>query len=142
MCPTPSPGGAVITDTKKMILVDSSFEGEGIASSKAGEHLQVIDDHMRAFGVPREAPLKLLCDNSMTKGVANREASTARARHAHRRFHVLKQRVAEGVVGLEWVTDKANPVDYLTKWVSQSKLQRSVCFAQGKASRRRTCSSC
>ena len=94
------------------------------------------------MGVPRDAPLKLLSDNSMSCGVAKGVASTARARHALRRFHVLRQRIAEGVMDIEWVADPRNPSDYLTKWVPGSKLQRSVNYAQGRASRARTSSSC
>jgi len=129
-------GGAVVNDTKKMVLVDSSTEGEGIASSKCAEIVTVGRNILRGFGILPAGPTRIATDNVSNMRIANNIKSTARAKHALRRYHVLQQRVAEGEVKLVWVSDAANPADYLTKWVGKSKVDRSIRYATGCKARR------
>ena len=64
-----------------------------------------------------------------------------RSRHFLRRYAALKQRIADGEVTLRFVPDESMPADFLTKWIPQAKLDKSVAYAtnsraSGAASRR------
>jgi len=41
---------------------------------------------------------------------------------------VLKQRIARGEVTLRYIPDEAMPADFLTKWIPQGKLDRSINY--------------
>ena len=128
-------GGALVSETKKMILVDSSTEGEGIASSKAAEIVIVAQQAARGMGIQGVRPTVIRTDNASSLRIASSIKSSQRAAHALRRYRVLQQRVAEGDVKLEWCSDGSNPSDYLTKWISKKKADESIAYASGKAAR-------
>ena len=64
--------------------------------------------------------------------IASNVKSSARIRHALRRYGILQQRVREGHVALQFVADEFNPADYLTKWTTRKKLAASVEYASGE----------
>ena len=128
-------GGAVLLETKKAALADSSTEVEGIASSKCAEHLTVAIEMARGMGYKVDQPTLLRTDNMSSLRISNCIKSTARAKHALRRYYVLQERVRRGEIRIEHVPTAQNKADYLTKWLSAAKLNESVAAASGRAHR-------
>jgi hypothetical protein len=109
--------GAIVTETKKMGPVDSSAEGEGIATSKCTELTNFIREAARGMGILDDKPTIIRSDNASSVHVANDPKSAGRLRHAMRRFAVLQERVKEGKVKVVFVPDAQNASDFMTKWV-------------------------
>ena len=63
--------------------------------------------------------------------IANDKASTARLRHALRRYLTLQERVRNGLIVVGHVRDAANPSDFLTKLIPSKKLEDSVAYGMG-----------
>ena len=70
-----------------------------------------------------------MTDNKANLLVAKDFASASRSRHFLRRYWALQQRIARGEVNLVKADDAWMPADFLTKWVSSTKLARSVAYA-------------
>ena len=128
-------GGSVLEETRKFTDVDSSAEGEGMASSRAADHVAFAREILRAQGLLPDEPVSIYCDNLASVRVGNNVKSSARLRHAARRYRVLQRRVKEGECILKWVSDASNPSDFLTKFIPKRKLDDSVAYAQGRGSK-------
>ena len=123
-------GGSVAHMTKKIgIVATSSMENEGIASGRAAELVEHARDIEHALGKPPERPTVVLTDNSANLSVACKTAAASRSKHFLRRYLALQRRVAEGAVTMVKIDDENMPADFLTKWVSQKKLRKSVDYA-------------
>ena len=113
--------------TKKLgLVVDSSMEAEGIATSKIAEQISYVREILRAFGVPQEGPTFIGTDNTANQRVASGAAVPARSKHFLRRYHVLLERVRSREITIGHVPDRSMPADFLTKWIGASKLNVSV----------------
>ena len=91
-----------------------------------------IREIQRAFGVLPDKPVRLFTDNVSSMRIANNIKSTARCRHALRRYGILQQRVRDGDVNLHFVSDEHNPADFLTKWSTRKKWAASIEYASGE----------
>jgi hypothetical protein len=60
--------------------------------------------------------------------VGSGRATPSRLRHCLRRYRTFLERVERGEVELGHVPDPENPSDFMTKWVSRDKLERSLEF--------------
>ena len=113
--------------TKKLgLVVDSSMEAEGVATSKVAEQIAYVREILRAFGVPQQGPTFIGTDNTANQRVASGAAVPSRSKHFLRRYHVLLQRVRSQEITIGHVPDRAMPADFLTKWIGASKLNMSV----------------
>ena len=122
--------GAVAHMTKKIgLILDSSMEAEGVASSKAGEVDTYAREILRALGVPAQQPTIIMTDNKANLQVANNSSAATRSRHFLRRYWALQQRISRGDVKLVKADDAWMPADYLTKWVGRAKVNQSVAYA-------------
>ena len=61
--------------------------------------------------------------------VASNAASAARSKFFLRRYVTLHQRIARGEAKIVKIADAVMPADFLTKWVSAIKLNKSVAYA-------------
>ena len=120
-----------------MIAVDSSAEGEGIATSKCAEIVEHVREAARGMGILPNEPTVILSDNESSVRVANAPKSAGRLRHALRRFAVLQRRIQEGEVQVRHVPDKHNAADFLTKWVPAKKVKQSVAYVSNEAARQK-----
>ena len=118
---------AIFHVTKKLgLIVDSSMEAEGIATSKIAEQVSYVREILRAFGVPQEEPTFIGTDNTANQRVASGAAVPSRSKHFLRRYHVLLERVRSHEIKIGHVPDRCMPADFLTKWIGSSKLNVSV----------------
>ena len=110
--------------TKKLgLVVDSSMEAEGIATSKIAEQISYVREILRAFGVPQESPTFIGTDNTANQRVASGAAVPARSKHFLRRYHVLLERVRSREITIGHVPDRSMPADFLTKWIGASSIE-------------------
>ena len=118
---------AIFHVTKKLgLIVDSSMEAEGVATSKVAEQISYVREILRAFGVPQQGPTFVGTDNTANQRVASGASAPSRSKHFLRRYHVLLERVRSQEIKIEHVPDKSMPADFLTKWIGASKLNISV----------------
>ena len=54
--------------------------------------------------------------------------------HFLRRYGVLKQRIRSGEVNVQHIPDEQMPADFLTKWIGQKKLDKSIAYATNSRS--------
>lgn len=121
---------AVLHQTKKIaLIVDSSMESEAIASSKAGEAVTYAREILRGLGIPASGPTLVTTDNLANQKVGSGLGCPTRSRHFLRRYHALKQRIADGDVTLRYLPDEQMPADFLTKWLARAKVEKSVVHA-------------
>ena len=128
--------GGVGWNTKlSSLILDSSHEQETIASAKAGELNAYCREITRALGIELEGPTEILTDNLANQIIASKSGWPTRSRHFMRRYHSLLRRVEMGECVVRKVTDAENPSDFLTKWLSATKLNRSVAYVENAAAR-------
>ena len=127
-------GASIAAITKKVgLIVDSSMGTEAIASSKATEVIEFAREVLRAIGTPCSGPTVLYTDNKANILVTHNASSASRSRHLLRRYVAMQERVKAGDIVLGKVDDKENPSDYLTKWVSADKVNKSDAYATNSA---------
>ena len=114
---------------KISLIVDSSMEAEAHATGKGGELVCYARTVLRALGVPQLTPTLLGTDNLANQRIGSSIGCPARSKHFLRRYMVLQQRVADKEIDLRHVVDADMPADFLTKWISASKLEKSVRYA-------------
>ena len=102
------------------------MESEAIASAKGGEAIAYAREVLRGLGVAAGSPTLLTTDNLANQKVGSGFGCPSRSRHFLRRYGALKQRIAEGEVTLRFIPDEQMPADFLTKWIPQAKLDKSV----------------
>ena len=88
-----------------------------------------------AVGDPQVGPTVIGTDNRANLLVGSSPAASSKARHMIRMYLQLQEATAGGVVRLTFVPDKANPADYLTKWLSGTKFEQSVAYATNARNR-------
>ena len=73
---------AIFHVTKKLgLVVDSSMEAEGVATSKIAEQISYVREILRAFGVPQQGPTFIGTDNTANQRVASGAAVPSRSKH-------------------------------------------------------------
>lgn len=107
-------------------VTGSTCEAEGVASVKTAEKVLNVRNIERAFGVLADGATLLGTDSSSNMQVACKQAPGARAKHALRRWHWLRQQISMGRVRLVHVRDADMPADFLTKWLPAKKMEASL----------------
>jgi len=129
-------GAAVRFEIKKIgPVMGSSTQAEGYASLRLSDAIvwaTHIDTQMGR--APAQPPL-LLSDNESNLRIASGQATVCNAKHALRRWAILVERVREREIRLGHVSDKANVVDFGTKWVEEAKLEMSLAHLTGSRAR-------
>jgi hypothetical protein len=121
-------GGSCVGHMLKNINmhIASSHEAEAYATGKAGEVVDLGRDVLRAWGQLPDGPTFVGTDNKANALVGSGRATPSRLRHCLRRYRTFTERRERGEVELGFVPDVENPSDFLTKWVSASKLEASL----------------
>lgn len=126
-------GAAVFHQTKRIAMIcDCSQKSEAVATSKAGEIATYAREVQRALGIAPRGPTFVGTDNKANMLVARNQGSAARSKHFLRQYTTLRQRQAEQEIVIGHVPDENMPADFLTKWTSKEKLQRSLIFATNR----------
>ena len=84
---------------------------------------------LRALGVPPQGSTLITTDNLSNQRVATGAGAPSRSLHFLRRYGVLKQRIRSGEVNVQHIPDEQMPADFLTKWIGQKKLDKSIAYA-------------
>jgi hypothetical protein len=126
--------GAEIAHVNKSIHmhIASSAEAEAFATGKAGELVEMAHEAARGLGIELNGPTFVGTDNKANAMVGSGHALPSRMRHCLRRYRTFTERVARREVVLGFVPDPENPSDFMSKWTSVDKLDRSVAFAMNK----------
>ena len=114
-------GGAVSWKSVKQILIASStMEAEFIACYEASNHgiwlrnfiteLRIVD------GI--EKPLRINCDNKVTKLYSKNNQSSSKSKHIDIKFLVVKEKVQSLQVSIEHISTNSMIADSLTKGLS------------------------
>ena len=89
---------------------------------------------LRALGVPPQGSTLITTDNLSNQRVATGAGAPSRSLHFLRRYGVLKQRIRSGEVNVQHIPDEQMPADFLTKWIGQKKLDKSIAYATNSRS--------
>ena len=117
-------------NTQKIaLIVDSSMEAEAHATGKGGELVCYARTVLRALVVQQLTPTLLGTDNLANQHIGSGIGCPACSKHFLRRYMVLQQRVADKEIDLRHVVDADMLANFLTKWISVSKLEKSVRYA-------------
>jgi hypothetical protein len=122
--------GAEIAHPMKSIHmhIASSTEAEAFATGKAGELVEMAHEAARGMGIERSGPTFVGTDNKANAMVGSGHALPSRLRHCLRRYRTFTERVERREVMLGFVPDPENPSDFLTKWSTGEKVERSLAF--------------
>ena len=82
----------------------------------------------RAMGAPLKDPVVVGTDSATNGYVANRQGAAANLKHALRRWELLTARIDSGLLKLVHIPDPEMPADFLTKWVTAKKIQKSLDY--------------
>ena len=123
--------GAAIYHKVQRIAVEcgSSHEAEALASFKLLDVLLTARNVLTQFGTPPQGPTFVATDNKAHMLVSNNAGSSVRSRHFLKKYKILQERMERKEVTVGHVSDKENPADFLTKWVSADKFKASVAYA-------------
>ena len=128
--------GAVVADCKRLHgVTSSSYMAEGSAKRELYKRVMYVRNIRRAFGHGELPPTILLSDNSSNVAVSNGSGSVSHSKHELCRFLLLQQAVRAGEVLNKHVDDEDNWADFLTKWVSAQKVNRSAAFLTNSRNR-------
>ena len=89
-----------------------------------------------SLGSPRPSMMNSCrrLDNLSNQRVATGAGAPSRSLHFLRRYGVLKQRIRSGEVNVQHIPDEQMPADFLTKWIGQKKLDKSIAYATNSRS--------
>ncbi|KAK8948501.1 hypothetical protein KSP39_PZI005632 [Platanthera zijinensis] len=110
-------GGAVSWKSVKQTLIASStMEAEFVACYEASNQAIWLRNFISELQVVDivEKPLKLYCDNKAAELYSNNDKSSARSKHIDIKFLVVKERVRNRLVSIEYISTKLMIADPLT----------------------------
>ena len=129
-------GGAIYHRSKKLSTTTANTtEGESIATSRAGEIVEVARNALEAAGELQNHPTFVGTDNKPNMLIASMQGNASRVRHALRRWAVFQQRVQDGTCAIGHIPDSQMMADFLTKWVDKTKMATSVAYATNSRNR-------
>jgi hypothetical protein len=105
------------------------MEAEAHATGKGGELVCYARTVLRVLGVLQLTPTLLGTDNLANQCTGSGIGCPACSKHFLRCYMVLQQRVADKEIDLRHVVDADMLANFLTKWISASKLEKSVRYA-------------
>jgi len=117
-------GGPVIWKScKQDTTADSTTEAEYIAASEAAKEAVWIQKFIGELGiVPSVAgPITIYCDNTGAIAQAKIPKSHNRSKHVSRKYHVVRELIANGEIAIENIPTEDNVADPLTKRLSKEK---------------------
>ncbi|KAL5576981.1 hypothetical protein UlMin_018680 [Ulmus minor] len=122
-------GGAISwKSVKQTLTVSSTMEAEYVACYQATCNAMWLRNFISALGVVDSAtrPLKLYCDNSAAVSFSRNTGSTCRSKHIDVKFYFVKEKVAEGLISVEYMSTNNMLTDPLTKGLPICVFQEHV----------------
>lgn len=123
-------GGPVSWSSKRQATVAlSTTEAEYMALTRAAQQALWMYSFMSEVGLKREFPAMLHGDNAASIALTLNTKGHARAKHIDIRHHYIRERVAEGEIGLVQIPSEENLADIFTKSlprVTHQKLIRAL----------------
>ena len=122
-------GGVVSWKSVKQTLTASStMEAEYVACYEACCHAMWMRNFVSALGVVDSIskPLKLFCDNSAAIAFSKNTRSISRSKHIDVKFYFVKEKVAESLIDIEYMSTKGMLADQLTKGLPMLAFQEHV----------------
>jgi hypothetical protein len=112
-------GGCLVSysSRKQPTVALSSTEGEYMACTEGSRDVMCHLGVLRQVGVEFEEPVAILMDNQSAIKIALNSATafSNRTKHIDTRHHWIRERVCDGVIGLEWIPTADQTADILTK---------------------------
>ncbi|XP_052887987.1 secreted RxLR effector protein 161-like [Gossypium arboreum] len=102
---------------KQICTVDSTTEAEYVAVSEAMKESNMVSKFLIEFEVilGMEKNITLYCDNNVAITNSKEMRCHKRARHIDRKYHLIQEAVAEGIVDVMKVATENNLADLFTK---------------------------
>ena len=122
-------GGAVSwKSSKQETVADSTMEAEYIALNEAAKEAVWMRKFLAELGViPNvENPMTLFCDNNAAMQIAKEPRAHKKSRHIRRKFHLIREFVANNEIMIERVDTKDNIADPFTKGLARSVLNKLI----------------
>ncbi|KAK1424219.1 hypothetical protein QVD17_19540 [Tagetes erecta] len=117
-------GGAVSwKSSKQSVVADSTTESEYIAASDAAKEAVWMKKFITDLDVVPSIrkPIEIFCDNTGAIAQAKEPRSHQKARHIHRKFHLIREIVERGDIMISKVNTDQNLADPFTKPMTQDK---------------------
>jgi hypothetical protein len=131
-------GVAIAWKSKAQTTVaKSTMESEYMAMSDAVTEVMIYVELRKELGLPVDLPVKLYCDNQAAIRVATDDGETKRSKHINVRYHNIREKVASGLIAVDFVATGDQEADMLTKDVPDiqlAKLTSSVMLSQVRRS--------
>ena len=117
-------GGAVTwRSSKKSTIADSTIESEYLAVNETAKEAMWIRKFIGDLGVVPSIndPVEIFCDNESAVVLAQEPRSQKRARHILRKYHYVRQVVADKDIVINRINTSDNLADSFTKPLAQAK---------------------
>lgn len=116
-------GGAISWGSKRQPTVAlSSTEAEYMAMSSAVQEAFWLKQFGQNFDPSiRDQPISIACDNQSALALAETDCFRARSKHIDVRHHFIRDRIADRVVAVSYISTEKMVADNLTKAVPSSK---------------------
>jgi hypothetical protein len=101
----------------------SSCEAEYIAETEAAKEAIWLKRLLNNFHFKTPEAVKIKGDNKGALALAKNPEFHSRTKHIDIRYHVVRQKVEEGLVDLEWIGTASNLADGMTKPLSGTPFQ-------------------
>src|SRR3954465_7800541 len=111
-------GGAVSwISCKQSVIARSTVEAEYMAAAEASSEGVWIRNFITELGVVPSAldPLEILCDNTGAIALAKEPRYHPKTKHINRKFHIIRDYIADGDLNISKVHTDLNVADPLTK---------------------------
>lgn len=115
-------GTAISWSAKRQATVAlSSCEAEYIAESEAAKEAIWLRRLLGNFGYTGPRIVMIKGDNKGALALAKNPTAHARSKHIDIRYHFEREKVAEGIVNMDWVSSEGNIADGMTKLLRRTK---------------------
>ena len=112
-------GSAINWTSRRQATVSAStMEAEYIAAAEATQDIRWLRSLLAELGMAVDSPTILRIDNQSAIRLANKPSTHARSKHIDIKHHIIRERVQDGTVELEYIESKKNRADILTKALS------------------------
>ena len=109
--------------SKQLIIMDSSMEGEYIATSEATKEAFWYKKFIAELEVMPSDAIPLSCDNNGAIALAKELRSQHKSKHIEWQFHIICDYLEKKYIEMQRVDSTDNVVDLLTRQLSQSKTE-------------------
>jgi hypothetical protein len=118
-------GGAVFWRSKRQDIVAlSTTEAEYVAMADAGKTLVWLRELLEELGLAQGSPTTLFSDNQSAIALVKDPVHHERTKHIRRRFHYIRELVAEQDAAVSFCPTEEQLADLLTKAVPRQQMLR------------------